>query len=405
MPCAAFVAALSLPLLQSSLSLVPENSLGGVSTPLSPCEPGIESWNDGSVQLWIEARIRREIGLRGWMARADNELRLRAFGSAKRPVVAGADGWLLEDGYLPTNMIARSEELALQIITRAHNFHRLQVGLEERGVQLAALISPSKAWTYPERMPWPHDAAMRAMAERITYPEALRASLEIAGARTFDLGKLFREWKRTDPAGSPPLFPHGGIHWSNHASARAAIHVLQGMESSAGVNFPALELKTIENGKDVGGSEDDLVRLANLLDTSRWNGAIAQPSLKTTEGGRVPSVPILIVGSSFSWELARHCATDGCAQPVTIWYYFLTERRVEGETWTEGRPVDKSPDRLREVMLAQKVILVECNESAAESFGMGFLEAALEAIGIEPVSAPPPDFLARVQDRILESRR
>jgi len=90
---------------------------------------------------------------------------------------------------------------------------------------------------------------------------------------------------------------------------------------------------------------------------------------------------------------------------VTIWYYFNTERRVEGEKWTEGQPVDKSSERLREIMLAQKVILVECNESAAESFGMGFLEPALKAIGIEPVSTPPPDFLARVQDRILASRR
>jgi len=405
LPCAAFVATLSLPLLQTAVPLLPETRLGGVSSEPRACEPSLDTWNDGSLQQWLESMLRSELGLRSWMVRTDNELRLRAFGSAKRPVVAGRDGWLLEDGYLPTNMIARSEEVALQVITRAHNFHRLQVELGKRGIQLASVISPSKTWTYPELVPWPHDAAMRAMASRITYPEALRASLEITGARTFDIGALFRQWKRNDPAGSPPLFPKGGIHWSNHGSARAAVYVLQGIEAATGVDFASLALTSVEQASDLEGSENDLVRLANLLDTSPWEKPIAQPTLLVGNGVPVASVPMLIVGSSFSWELARHCATGGCASPVTIWYYFRTERRIVDGVWTEGQPVDMSLERIRETLLGHKVILVECNESAVEVFGMGFPERALEALGVEPVKAPPEELLARVTNRVLAARR
>ena len=117
------------------------------------------------------ADITKDLGLRDWMIRTDNELRMRAFGSAKRPIVAGDDGWLLEEGYLATKMLARNHALVDELLTRTWNFKLLQDALAKHDVHLAAVISPSKVWTYPELVPSPHGEAMQAMAGRYTLLE------------------------------------------------------------------------------------------------------------------------------------------------------------------------------------------------------------------------------------------
>ena len=402
--CVAFLATLCLPLVQTALAPFPAVGLGGAVKPVASSEVNLESWNEGKLQLAVEDGLRRDLGLRDWMIRADNELRLRAFGSTKRPIVAGEDGWLLEEGYLPTKMLARNHALVDELLTRTWNFRRLQDALAKHDVHLAAVISPSKVWTYPELVPTPHGEAMQAMAGRYTLPEVVRTGLEVAGARRFDFGETFREWKATDEADLPPLFPRGGIHWSNHAAARAAISIQTEMETITRTDFRSLEIARIAKSKRPGGGEDDLVLLANLLDTSRWEEPIGQPILRAKDGDQGAPMPTLIVGSSFSWGLARSFASDRCAEPLTVWYYFKSEWPYVDGKKQSGTPLPTAPEELKERLLRYKVVLVECNESAAEVFGMGFVEKALEALGVEPAKTPPAEFLQRIEQRARAAR-
>lgn len=402
--CVAFVATLCLPMAQTAFAPFPKAGLGGAVKPVATSAANLASWNEGKLQQSVEDVLRRDLGLRDWMVRADNELRLRAFGSTKRPVVAGDDGWLLEQGYLPTRMIARNPALLDELQLRAWNFRLLQDALGKQDVLLAAVISPSKVWTYPELVPSPHGEALRAMASRLTLQEALRAALTASGARVFDFGELFREWKLADGEDTPPLFPRGGIHWSNHAAARAAVTIQSEMESIARTDFRTLEIARVAQSKRPGGGEDDLVLLANLLDTSRWEEPIGQPILRAKPGDQGAPMPTLIVGSSFSWGLARSLASDRCAEPLSVWYYFKSEWPYVDGRQRPGTPLPDDAAEIKARLLRHKVVLLECNESAAEAFGMGFVEKALEALGIEPAKTPPPEFLQRIEHRARAAR-
>lgn len=397
--CVAFVATLCLPLAQTAFAPFPKAGLGGAVKPVATSATDLAAWNEGKLQLAVEDGLRRDLGLRDWMIRADNELRLRAFGSAKRPIVAGDDGWLLEEGYLPTRMLARNPALVEELQTRAWNFRLLQDALAKHDVHLAAVISPSKVWTYPELVPSPHGDALRAMSARYTLPEALRAALTASGVRVFDFGELFREWRETDGENVPPLFPRGGIHWSNHAAARAAVTIQAEMETRSRTDFRTLEIARVAQSKRPGGGEDDLVLLANLLDTSRWEEPIGQPILRAKQGDQGAPMPTLIVGSSFSWGLARSFASDRCAEPLAVWYYFKSEWPYVDGKKQAGAPLPTEPEDLKLRLLRHKVVLVECNESAAEVFGMGFVEKALEALGVTPATTPPAEVLQRIENR------
>jgi hypothetical protein len=134
----AFVATLCLPLLQTATGALPNAGLGGVVKPLAPLDPSLAAWNEGSLQHAIEDRVRRNLGLRDWMIRADNELRMQAFVSAKRPILANEDGWLLEEGYLPTKILARESGIVDELLTRACNLRRLQDVRIQRGLRTHA---------------------------------------------------------------------------------------------------------------------------------------------------------------------------------------------------------------------------------------------------------------------------
>lgn len=400
----AFVLVLALPMLQTATGLLPSIGLGGVVKPVPSVDASLATWSDGSLQQALETQLTKELGLRDWMIRADNELRLRLFGSLKRPVLMNDDGWLLDDGYLPTKVLARDMATVEELLRRAHDLSRLQTLLAARDVHLAVCISPSKTWVYPERVTGTQGRALKRMLGRYTYPEALRAGLELEHVRTFDFGEQFRVWRYMDHEEMPALFPRGGIHWSNHAAARAALAMADAMEDVAKADFRTLELVGAESSPVPVGAEDDLVRLANLLDTSPWQEPSGQPVLAVRNGDKGGPMPTLLVGTSFLWPVARALMAHEAAVPLSVWYYFKSETRfVQGEQ-LPATPLALDPDRLREELLRYRVVIVEGNESATPGFGQGFVEAALRAFGEEPVASVPLDLWRRLEARARAQR-
>lgn len=400
----AFVLFLSLPLLQTATGLLPSIGLGGVQKPVTPLEPSFASFHDGSLQAAIEGRVRRDLGLRDWMVRTDNELRLRVFGSCKRPVVANDDGWLLDDGYLPTKVLARDFDLVDDMLLRAHNLKRLQAVLATHDVHLAVCVSPSKTWVYPERVSSTHGEALHRMQGRYTYPEVFRAGLDEERVRHFDFGETFRQWRYADAEGTPPLFPRGGIHWSNHAAARAAVAMADAMEQAAQRDFRSLEIARVEMSPVPVGGEDDLVKLANLLDTTSWQEPIGQPVMQVRTDDQGEPMPTLLVGTSFLWAVARALAADGAAVPLSVWYYFKSETKFENGKQLASTKLDLTPEQLRLEVLRYKVVIVEGNESATIGFGQGFIEAALRAFGEEPATEVPKELMHRIEVRARATR-
>src|SRR5262245_19229048 len=89
--CVLFVALMWVPILQRLARFVPTYELKGVETPQTAVEPTLRTWSEGLWQTSVEAEFDHHLGMRDWMVRTDNEIRMRTFGVTKRPVVQGKD--------------------------------------------------------------------------------------------------------------------------------------------------------------------------------------------------------------------------------------------------------------------------------------------------------------------------
>lgn len=176
------------------------------------------------------------------------------------------------------------------------------------------------------------------------------------------------------------------------------------MEDVAKTDFRTLEITSVAEAQRPVGGEDDLVKLANLLDTSTWEEPSGQPVLGVRSGDHGVPMPTLLVGTSFLWPLARTLAEHEASAPLSVWYYFKSEARfVKGKQLAMTK-LALSPEQLKEQILRYRVVWIEGNESAMPGFGQGFVEAALRAFGEEPVAAVPPELWQRLEAKARAQR-
>lgn len=402
LPPLAFVATLLLPLAQELTSFAPHRGLGGV-TDTGPTQPPVTlaAWHDGDLQQWVEARIDRELGLRDWMVRIDNQVRFDLFGVTKRPVLGGPDGWLVEDGYLTARTHLMPHQVG-HILGRLHEVLLAQAVLAEHGVTLLLLITPSKVETLPQHLPLAYRLVEAAGHRRQI--DLVRGAFGFGVLNHLDAQALFERWREQEP--DFPLFPRSGTHWSRIAAARTVVHLLDEFERLSGVDVVNLDLAPRQMGKGPGVSEDDMLQLANLYDTT--GGADPMPLARTQRrpGDRGTPPGVLLVSSSFAWLLTDVLQDPGVAAPLAVYYYFKSVYE-----WADGRqqpkrPIDWTPEQLRADVLRYRFVVLECNASKCMELGFGFPAAVLRAFGL-PKSAPAITLeqLASLQPLVQTDRR
>lgn len=375
---------LALPLLQQLTELAPETGLHGVVDDAA-AEPRelLTAWHAGALQHWLEERIERDLGLRDWMVRLDNQLRFSAFGVTKRPVVCGPDGWLIESGYLTARTHLAGHQ-AGSILTRLHELMLAQATLAEHGVTLLLLISPSKAEALPQHLPLAYRLVDEA--QHVRHLDLVRAVLDFGTLNHLDAEALFERWHEVEP--DFPLFPRGGTHWSRIAAARVAVHLLDELERLSGFDVVNLDLAPLTMGSGPGASEDDMAQLANLLDRDGWSDPMPLPNTQRRHGDRGAPQGVLLVSSSFAWLLADALGDPSVVAPLGVYYYFKSVYEWAGGRRGEKRAIEFSPAQLRADILRYRFVVLECNVSHVMTLGFDFPAAVLEAFG--PPKEPPP---------------
>src|SRR5262245_62150845 len=277
--CSLFVVLMWVPIVQRLTGIVPAFELSGVETPRAAVEPSLRTWSEGLWQASVEADFVHHLGMRDWMVRTDNEIRLRTFGVAKRPVVQGKDGWLFEEAYLPAQCLVQHRVLAEHLLVRCYNLRRLQDALAGHGIALVVLISPSKTFAHPDVLPAEFRLECDELRQVHKHYDVMRKGLEMAGVNFVDCVEFARQLASESEVGRPPMFVRSGIHWTNYGAARAAVHLLDRLEHIGNVDLRNLDVVGVNNGVPDQG-ELDLANLANLLDVSRWQHPLGQPILQ-----------------------------------------------------------------------------------------------------------------------------
>ena len=401
LPPALFVAVLSLPLAQTVFGFAPSIGLAGaVDVGPERAPRTLAGWHSGVLQAELEHDLVQGLGLRDWMVRLDNQLKYWLFGITKGNVRRGSNDWLYEEGYL-TALTHSSIDWAQVILDQARQLWQAQQVLKEHGVTLLLLVTPSKVETLPEHLPFPH-RQVQAMGY-LCHIDYLEAILSLGGLDHLDAQRLFWDWSRTEP--QFPLYPRSGIHWSQLAAARITAMMVDQFEKLSGVDLVNLDIAT-HPGTGRASGEDDLLKLANLLDERGMRDPLPVPEVSARPGDRGERHGFLIVSSSFGWSLAEFLR-DLVARPLSVFYYGKSRHDwIDGQQ-QPGRSIDFDAAAFRTDVLRYRFVVVECNASQVPGLGHGFPGAVLAAFGPPQAAAPPAFDPVRVKAVLdaLGSRR
>jgi alginate O-acetyltransferase complex protein AlgJ len=323
--------------------------------------PIIVSWSslrDGGFRKAVASRIAEVMPLRPFLIRLNNEIRLDLFGDPNPPqMLRGANGQLIERSYLE-EYCARSEgmgaTLAADIIPK---LKQIQNHYRTHGGIFIYVISPSKAAHSPEyfvdRLPCPSTPAARSQMI-LQYAGALRQ----AGIDVVDTASLIHSLKGRYEVG---LFPRGGIHWNDLGAATAVSAIVEAINRQAGREIVPPFTFTYAFSEVPGGTDHDLVDLLNVFFPPL---GYPTPKVSFSPSASCADQPArgldaMIVGSSFSHQLARILINDNCLSGLNL--YFYARRRFGDAPYRELQRNLDDPDleRLRDA----KIMIVEENES------------------------------------------
>lgn len=133
------------------------------------------------------------------------------------------------------------------------------------------------------------------------------------------------------------------------------------------------------------GADGDLARLANTLDAARFDDPTLVPELGLRDGDAGRPAALLMIGTSFCWQLGAALSQLGATRSVELWYYAKSAWRfVDGQRVAADAGAPQDLDALRRALLAVDAVVIECNESALPRLGAGAIASALLAFGVEP---------------------
>ncbi|MBL8729388.1 MAG: hypothetical protein JNM25_13200 [Planctomycetes bacterium] len=385
----AFVALLWMPTIQGVTGVVPAVGLDGVEAPPQRVGFDLPSWSDGSWQSSWEASFDHDLGLRDWMVRIDNELRMRVFGVAKRPVVLGPDSWLMEAAYLPTLSLVQHRSIAERLLLKCYNLRRLQDAFAARGVTLVVLVSPGKGDSHPERMSREFRIEYEALRGVDRHYDVVKRGLTMAGVNFVDCVQLAKQMREQPAAGEPPMFVRGGIHWTNYGAARCAVALLDQIERASGTDVKSLDVTGVRMEPAPDRGELDIAYLANVLDLSRWRHPHGQPVVEVRQRDVGRPVGLLFVGTSFVWGLTHALKLHGVTDPLTVFYYYRSRTDFVAGEQKPSVPLDRTVEELHRELPHYQVVVLESNQVALMQLGHGFIEKALEACGLDVATTLP----------------
>jgi alginate O-acetyltransferase complex protein AlgJ len=359
-------------------------TLDGVNAPPGPIPLSWSAIKSGEYQARLANGFNLDFAGREFVIRTTNELNYRLFrvsSSKTISVVFGKDDWLFDERVLREYSFYRSSEKELEptVIKLA----QLQESCRQRGIAFAVLISPSKASIYPEKIPevWKirYDPRPRAYA----YYKQL---LEAHGVRYIDGPDLTRRAKASSPV---PVFPQGGIHWSEYACLISTNELLKCLQQENRA-FQSIDFENLQISQKPGGTDADIYSLTNLA--FPWSYPVAKvivrPIVQPVEGNR-PN--LVFVGGSFIWQVMSQISHSRQCQEVDGFYYYDRYKKsyVDGEVVEVISPIEKV-DFSREVFGADALIY-EVNEStiAVNNNGQRFLQDALNYLAQAPLQKAP----------------
>lgn len=212
---------------------------------------------------------------------------------------------------------------------------------------------------------------MKERLDRRDSYQVLLPLLERHRINYIDGRKLFLEMKRR---GTPRLFPSSGSHWSLYGGYLFTDRMIAEMERLSGRRMARIASRGTITRKDPIDLDKDVARLANVLFTRALFTEYLYPVTRTDAPPGAWRPDVLMIGSSFCWNILHYLGAHGVFRPLDFYYYFNTAYSYPEKA---RRPIDRERVDWRGEVLSRDFIILEVNEVAIGEMGYGFIETAL----------------------------
>lgn len=338
----------------------------------------ISSFSDmisGKFQDDVETWLKQNIGFRGYFVKTDNQINYSIFNefsrSHPRKIILGKQKQLFEEGYIDTyNKLNVAPERVLD--EKAASIRKLQDLLARRGIGFLLLFTPSKATVYPEFIP--EKFILRANLGKKDNYQIILPVLEKYGVNLLDGRAIFLEMKKQ---GVTDLFPSSGTHWSLYGAYRFTAILIDRMEKLLGRRLVHMNTEQIVESGDPIELDKDIARLSNILFTRALFTRYKYPVTRPDASGGEFRPNMLLVGSSFCWNILYYLDIDSVCSRINFYYYFNSDYSYPSKKRTA---IDKDAVDWNREVLSRDFVIVEINESQIHEAGFGFIEKCLHGI-------------------------
>lgn len=313
------------------------------------------NWLNHTLQRQFDEQFSEVYGGRALFVRFGNQIYYSFFSKSymqDQSIIIGKRNQLYEVGYIEDYCKLRRPMSATLVAARTRQIRDLQIELQNRGVPLLVLITPSKASIYPEDIPEGFCRTPKFMARDY---ENFMSEFAAQHVRYVD-GHAITLAAKT--ASAVPLFCQGGIHWNGLGAYYTAKQLTEQIGKWTGSSIGTLSLQQLMVDHNPREVDRDLAALLNLAvppyDYPAPHVVVEKRSGSDQLGKAV------VVGGSFNWTLLELLNKANLFRQVDFYYYY--KLALETFPVRTTKLVDRSAIDWQKDVLGAQVLILEINE-------------------------------------------
>lgn len=352
---------LIVPMIQQSTGLLKEKGLNGQPDLASYPRLSLKTWFSDEFQVGFNRATEEHVGFRPALIRLKNQIEYALFHKANASgVVVGKHRYLFESDYI-RSYTGRDY---LGDYYWEQKFNRLKLvsdTLQKLGVKIAIVLEPGKATYHPEYIP---SRFLRFKSDHINYQAILRESGQ-KGIPLLDLNRLFRDIKSSAPY---PLFPKGGIHWSEGGMVVAADTLLGFIEGALHLTVPHLVVDRVEITDSLRGTDGDVIKIMNLM-KAPGHPKMGYPVFHFASKDSIRKPRVLVISDSYFFNILGAKIPARAFANEAFWYY---NKFIYPETWSA--PKDTSSLNVAKTVESMNLVLIMVTERFYHRFDWDFTD-------------------------------
>lgn len=302
-----------IPMSDEMFEYIPKWPLNGSYTTLEKPEFSWDSWFEGTYQQKAEPWLNEQIPSREYLIRLRNQYYFSVFNMAMANGVSpGKNGVLLDVGYVDAfyGKDFAGEEFLTERLTK---WKRIEHGLDSIGVKAFLTLAPGKGSFFEDDF----SDFLKDSHRPITNYQYIKDWSLNNDLRLLDLKSVYHAWNDTSRY---PLFPKGGIHWSEYGAAHVC-DTLRGFIQSITGNPLQKFWYDLELSDTARGADNDIADGMNLLFTPKEE-KLAYPIRYFGEDSTIVPSKFLVIADSYYYMLMHSGFGDRVCSYGGFWFYF-----------------------------------------------------------------------------------